>query len=160
MIRKPLVLSLTVLAACALVFCAQAGGLPGIAYLYISSGPGEQMAYDLVPQYPGSRLISSQNFLHPNSGDERREYRTPDDIDSVLAFMRQHFPDQAINAREGIYALNVMDRSWLSNLAMPIAHDNAYPDFIDLPQAYIHIYKSSESSNDTVIAIQFYWPLW
>jgi hypothetical protein len=84
------------------------------------------MAYDLVPQYPGSQLVSSENALHANSGGEVRNYQTQDDIDAVLAFMRQRFP----YISEGV-PLHVVDHSWLSDLAMPIAHDNAYtPGFI------------------------------
>lgn len=163
MLRKSLVPSLIVLAivlACVLLFCAQVDGLSHLAYLYICVA-GEQMAYDLVPLYPGSESIASESKSQNNSGTERRKYQTPGSIDSVLAFMRQQLPDQTISKQGDTYSLHVIDHSWLSDLAMPIAYNDPYrPDFTDLPQADIQIYQSNESGNETVIEIRFYWPSW
>lgn len=119
------------------------------------------MAYDLVQLYPNSQLISSESERQPNSGTEHRKYQTSDNLDSVLAFMRQQFPDQTIYEHEDMYSLSVIDHSWLSNLALPIARNDAYPfGSTSLPEAHITIYKSTESGNGTVIEIGFYWPLW
>jgi hypothetical protein len=137
----------------------QALSVPDIACLFICEGPGMQMAYDLVPPYPGSQLISSETSRQTNSGTDLRKYQTHDSIEEVLTFMRQQFPNQTIHSREGVYSLHVIDHSWLSNAALPIAR-NLLPDFTDLPQASIRIYPVAESGTDTIIAILFYWPLW
>ena len=54
---------------------------------------GEQVARGLMPpEYPGSTLIEVEQERFPNTRFEYRTYSTPDDVETVLAYMEGHMP--------------------------------------------------------------------
>ena len=54
---------------------------------------GENIARRLAPpEYPGSRLVQVEQVRIPNTRFEQRTYYTPDNPETVLAYMQQHMP--------------------------------------------------------------------
>jgi len=54
---------------------------------------GEQIARGLMPpEYPGSTLLQVEQERFPNTRFEHRTYFTPDNVETVLAYMEQHMP--------------------------------------------------------------------
>ncbi|MBM2851370.1 MAG: hypothetical protein HW418_4312 [Anaerolineales bacterium] len=46
----------------------------------------------MPPEYPGSNLIDVEQVRYPNTRFEHRTYHTPDNPETVLAYMEQQMP--------------------------------------------------------------------
>jgi hypothetical protein len=176
--RKLLKLALIIF-ACSTFCCIRGGGLSRIAYTLEYEFVGGLIADNLIPKYPGSQLVSRQDFsyLHRGFADIIYRYRTTDSVDIVLAFMRQYFSDRVIeDMGGGNYSIEVEDNSLLSNLARPILRDTVgdysevednpllsnspeltIPDRGSLPRASLQI--RNDVGNGAIIEIRLYYPM-
>jgi hypothetical protein len=108
------------------------------------------------PEYPNSELINQSNDGGTDNYQERRLYRTSDDIPTVLAYMEKHMPGfrqlEESNAFGPAYHNSKCNKSWLAKLASLLTSANGV-----LPCTSVLIFEDPDS-NSTLIRIWVDWP--
>jgi len=115
---------------------------------------GEQIARDLMPpEYPGSTLVHVEQERHPNTRSEYRTYHTPDDLETVLAYMEQHLPGFTQYSRER-YGNRIEDKSLPSLITALLAQ------FGDIESGVPGVEAELDEANTTgtEITVILHWP--
>jgi hypothetical protein len=126
-------------------------------WLYIT-GITAQLAYDLVPQYPGSELIYSKE----GGGGSHIQfshyiYHTPDSLDEVVTYMEKHLPGftKEFSEENGLtYTNRVQDTNALARFSIQYS---THPEDPVFPTARIWLYED-ENEGVTVIKVLLEYP--
>ena len=107
----------------------------------------------LPPEYPGSQLVNVEQERHPNTRTEQRTYHTPDDMETVLAYMEQYLPGftQASGER---YENQIEDTGWPSRIVAASGPLNLLES--GLPGAAVELDDTDDGG--TEITFTAYWP--
>jgi hypothetical protein len=150
------VLSTKIIAAMVVGLCVCCCGAV-LFWLYIT-GVSSRLAYDLVPQYPGSELVSSSDSGGGSSIQFKQYiYHTTDELDEVVTYMERHLPGftKEFSEENGLVYINqVQDTSDLARLSTKYSTHSEDPVF---PTARIWLYEDKHNEV-TVIKVLLEYP--